>query len=499
MFRYICTVVCAALLVGGAAAGNALAQGTLRVAIPSNLNTLDPAKTKLGEEYILNFLLFGGLTEINASGAVIPDLALTWTPDADQKVWRFTLRKGVKFHNGREMDANDVKTTFDRILDPATGSVARAVFDIVDKVEVVDKYTVVFRLKIPYSGFPEVVSDRQARIVPKDQLDTLASTPIGTGPFKFKSWLPGDRVEIVKNPDYYVAGVPRLDGVLFRIMPESAAEVAALQTGAIDLVWSVPLEAIKDLEKDKNIVIDAVPTSSWDGLIMNVTQKPFDDVRVRRAVALAIDKKTMVDLALFGHGKPSHTMISPASRFYNADLPIGTADTARAKKLLAEAGYPDGFETTLFVSSGRPARDRIAVVSREMLKAIGIKANIERVPFDKFIRDIEGKAPFYVDGFLGRATVDNAIYPWFHSNGSWSSQLWHYKNPELDTVLDKARGATSDQERIRLYKEFQKLALENPPGVIVYVIDHVNAYRSNVKNFKSNPLTWLDLRKTTIE
>src|SRR6185437_16149113 len=214
---------------------------TLRVAIPSNLNTLDPAKTKLGEEYILNFLLFGGLTEINASGAVIPDLALTWTPDADQKVWRFTLRKGVKFHNGREMDANDVKATFDRILDPATGSVARAVFDIVDKVEVVEKYTVVFRLKIPYSGFPEVVSDRQARIVPKDQIDTLASTPIGTGPFKFKSWLPGDRVEIVKNPDYYVAGVPRLDGVLFRIMPESAAEVAALQTGAIDLVWSVPL------------------------------------------------------------------------------------------------------------------------------------------------------------------------------------------------------------------------------------------------------------------
>jgi peptide/nickel transport system substrate-binding protein len=477
----------------------AFAAQTLKVAVSSNLNTLDPAKTKIGEEYIVNFLVFSGLTELDRKGRAQPDLAERWTASDDQKTWTFYLRKGVKFHNGREFDAQDVLKTIERILDPATGSVTRVNFQIIDKMEALDPHTVRFGLKIPYAGFADILSDRQARIVPRDALDTLATHPVGSGPFKLKSFEPGNLVELVKNPDYYVPGVPKLDEVVLRIIPEGAAEVSALETGEIDLVWSLPLESIDEVKKNPDLAIDSVPTSTWDGLIMNASQKPFTDQRVRRAVLLAIDKKAMVQLALFGNGTATHTMILPGSSFYNNDIQIGPPDIAGAKKLLTEAGYPNGFDITLYVPVGRPTRERVGLAAREMLKPLGINVDLQRVPWDKFISEIEGKAAFSTDGFYSRPTIDTSVYPFFHSSGSWNTTLWHYKNAEMDKILDAARAARSEEEQATLYKQFQVLALEDPPGVIPYVLNHINAYRKNIKDFHSSPMMWLDLRQVSVQ
>ena len=476
----------------------AYAQGTLKVALPSNVNTLDPAKTKIGEEYIINFLVYSGLTELDAAGKAKPDLAESWTSSADQKTWTFKLRKGVKFQDGREFDSGDVKATIERIMDKATASTARVNFDIVSSIDTPDKYTVIFHLKIPYSGFADILGDRQVRIVPKDKVDTLANNPDGTGPFELAEFKPGDRIVLKKNPNYYVPGTPKLDEIIFRIMPETAARIAAVDTGAVDLVWDLPPEAIDQLKSNAKLVIDSVPTSTWDGLIMNASEKPFDDVRVRRAVELAIDKKALVQLCLFGHGSATHTMIPPSSAYYNDQIPF-KVDIVEAKKLLAEAGHPNGFETTLYVPSGRPTRERLGVSAAEMLKAIGVKVDIQRVPWDKFVKDIEGKAAFFTDGFYSRPTLDTSIYPWYHSTGSWNSTLWHYKDAEMDKVLDAARAAKTDSEREKLYKEFQQIAVDRPAGVIPYVLNHTNVYRSNVKGFKSSPMMWLDLRQTTVQ
>jgi peptide/nickel transport system substrate-binding protein len=488
-----------ALVAGLLLMASAGAADTLRVAVPSNLNTLDPAKTKIGEEYIVNFLIFSGLTELGRDGRPLPDLAERWEASEDQKTWTFYLRKGVKFHHGREVDPQDVLKTVERILDPATGSVTRVNFQIIDKMEAVDDHTVRFQLKTPYAGFADIFSDRQARIVPRDKLDTLASNPVGSGPFKLKSFVPGDRVELVKNPDYYVKGVPKLDDVMLRIMPETATRISALETGEVDLVWDLPPETIDQVKKNADLAVDSVPTSSWDGLVMNCSMKPFDDKRVRRAVLLAIDKNAMVQLALFANGTATNTMITPSSPFYNKDLKIGPPDVAGAKQLLAEAGYPDGFDAQLFVPIGRPTRERLGVAAREMLKAVGIRVDIQRVPWDKFISDIEGKAVFFTDGFYSRPTIDTSIYPFFHSTGSWNTTLWHYKNAEMDKVLDGARAAHSESEQADLYKQFQRIALEDPPGVIPYVLNHANGYRKAVKDFHSSPMMWLDLRQVSIQ
>jgi peptide/nickel transport system substrate-binding protein len=473
------------------------AAGTLRVAVPSNLNTLDPAKTKIGEEYIVGFLVFSGLTEI-ANGQLQADLAERWTHSEDLKTWTFELRKGVKWHHGREFDAEDVLATIKRILDPSTGSVTRVNFQIIDSMDAPDSHTVRFRLKIAYAGFADLFSDRQARIVPRDRLDTLSSQPIGTGPFKFKSFNPGNRVELVRNPDYYVSGVPKLDAVTLRIIPESAGQVSAIETGDVDLVWNLPLEAIPQFKNSSSVMLDSVPTSTWDGIIMNCSLAPFTDSRVRRAVLLAIDKPALVEFALNGYGTATHTMIPPGHPFYNNDIKIGPPDLTQARKLLTEAGFPKGFDITIHVPAGRPTRERAGTAAREMLKPLGIKVDVQRVPWDKFITDIEGKAVFSVDGFYSRPTIDSSIYPFFHSTGSWNSTLWHYKNADMDRVLDASRATGDTAEQARLYKEMQVLALQDPPGVVPYVINHVNAYRKTVQGFHSSPMMWLDLRQVTV-
>lgn len=475
-----------------------IAGGHLKIALTGNLNTLDPAKSKTGDEYMYMFLVFNGLTVIDRNMTVQPDLAYKWESSEDLKTWTFYLRQGVKFHHGREMTAEDVAFTINRIMDKATGSRARVNFLMVEKIDVVDKYTVRFNLSIPYASFPDIFGTRQVRIVPKDAADTLATKPIGTGPFVFKSFAPGDKVEMVRNPDYFEKGKPKLDAVTLLIMPESASRVTALETGEINVVWKLPMESVDRLKKNTDIIVDEVSTSSWDGIIMNSSKKPFDDVRVRKAIHLAIDKRQVAEIVLFGHGSPTHSPIPPAHPFFNKNLSF-EADPEKAKQLMAEAGYPNGFEITLIAPDGRPVRERLAVATRELLKPLGIKVNIQKLPWDKFIADAEGKAAFYIDGFFSRPTVDTSIYPWYYSSGSWNKGLWHYRNAEVDAVLDAARRAASLEDQKKAYLKFQKLVVEDdPPSVIPYSVNHIDGYRKEVKNLHSCPMMWLDLRDVEI-
>jgi peptide/nickel transport system substrate-binding protein len=473
------------------------AGGHLKIAVTSNLNTLDPHKSKIGDEYLYMFAVFNGLTFIDRDLTLKPELAKRWESSEDLKTWTFYLREGVKFHHGRELDAEDVVVTINRILDPEIGSKARVNFLVVDKVEAVDKYTVRFHLNTPYAGFAEVLGERQARIIPRDRIDQLATEPSGTGPFIFKSFMPGDRVELAKNPNYFEAGEPLLDAVNLQIIPESTARVTALETGDINVVWHLPLETIERLEKNPDITVDEVPTASWDGIIFHNKMKPFDNLQVRQAIHLAIDKEKMAEIVLFGHGTPTHSPIPPSHPFFNKEISFKT-DLAKARALLAEAGYPKGFEVKMYVPEGRPARERLGITVREMLKPLGIKVDIQRVPWDKFITEIEGKAISHTDGFYSRPTVDTSLYPWYHSLGSWNDDTWHYKNTKVDQLLDKARQTRNDEERKKVYMEFQRMVVEEPPGVIPYVINHVNAYHKTVKGLHSSPMMYLDLRKVTI-
>jgi len=499
MYRYLLRLSVLAGLSFAWMSAPVAAQGTLTVAVGTTMSQIDPAKTTIGDEYVYVHLVFNGLTRIDHEMNVKPDLAESWTASKDLKTWIFKLRKDVKFHHGKTLDSGDVVATVTRILDPATGSRAQSNLTMVEKVEAIDPLTVKFTLKIPYAGFADIFADRQLRIVPKDRVANLSTQPIGTGPFMFKSWSPGDRMELVKYPDYFEKGFPKLDAVSIRIIPEAAARIAALESGAIDIVWNLPYEAVEKLKSSRSARVDSVPTPTWDGVILNNKRAPFNDVRVRQALALTIDKAALVELALFGQGAPTHSPIPPSHPYFNKTIGFKAPDIAQAKKLLAEAGYPNGFDVPMQVPQEREQRVRLGVAVRDMAKAAGIRINIERVPFASYSANVTGKAQMFVDGYFARPTVDTAIYPFFHSEGSWNAKLWLYKDERVDQLLDEARRTNADEKRKELFERYQLLMHETVPGIIAYSAAHVNGVRNEVVNFKSTPMQWLELKDVTVK
>jgi peptide/nickel transport system substrate-binding protein len=497
MRRFLCALIFALGLSGASAPAGA--QGTIRIALGTTLSQLDPAKTTIGDEYVYVHLVFNGLSRIDPDMSVKPDLAESWTASDDLKTWTFKLRQGVKFHHGRVLDSEDVVATVKRILDPATGSRARTNLTMVETVEAVDPLTVRFKLNQSYAGFADIFADRQMRIVAKDKLADLSTQPIGTGPFVFKSWSPGDRLELAKNPDYFEKAMPKLDGVTLRIIPESAARIAALESGAIDIVWSMPYESVDKFKNHPTVRADGISTPTWDGVILNNDRPPFNDVRVRKALALTIDKAAIVELALFGQGDPTFSPIPPSHPYFNKSLPVPAPDIAQAKKLLAEAGYPNGFDVPMQVPQEREQRVRVGVAVRDMARAAGIRINVERVPFASYTANVAGKAQMYVDGYFARPTIDTAIYPFYHSSGSWNKQLWLYKDARVDQILDDARKTNDEAARKALFERFQAVVEETVPGIIAYSAAHVNGVSKKVENFHSTPMQWLELKDVTLK
>lgn len=497
--RNLPTLIAAVIGLSFAQAATCQAQGTLRVALGTTLSQTDPAKTTIGDEYVYVHLVFNGLSRIDPDMTVKPDLAESWTASDDLKTWTFKLRQGVKFHHGRVLDADDVVATMKRILDPATGSRARTNLAMVANVSATDAQTVRFDLNIQYAGFADIFADRQLRIVPKDKLGELSTHPIGTGPFMFKSWSPGDRMELVKNPDYFEKGSPKLDGLTLRIVPESAARMAALESGAVDIVWSMPYEAVEKFKNHANVRTDSVSTQTWDGVILNNDRPPFNDIRVRQALALTIDKAAIVELALFGQGDPTFSPIPPSHPYFNKSLKFNPPDIAKAKKLLADAGFPNGFDVPMQVPQEREQRVRVGVAVRDMARAAGIRINIERVPFASYTANVAGKAQMYVDGYFARPTIDTSIHPFYHSAGSWNKQLWIYKDARVDQLLDDARKTNDEGARKVIFEKFQAVVDETVPGIIAYSAAHVNGVSKKVEGFRSTPMQWLELKGVSLK
>lgn len=472
--------------------------GTLRIALGANLRALDPAKTTTGEEYIYDNLVFNGLTRMREDLVVEPELAERWSFSEDLRTWTFALRRGVKFHNGREMTARDVIATYERILDPATAAAPRSNYTMIERMDAPDPYTVIFHLSFPYGGFADILTDRQVKIVPHDLVDQLATAPVGTGPFMFRSYTPGDRLVLARFPDYFESGQPRFEQVELRIIPEMSVRLAALQAGDMEVVWDIPPEQVKPLGENRALRVESVATGSWDAAIMNNAIPPFNDPRVRRAFHIGVDKRDVVELVLFGEGAPTHSPIPPNHPFFAADIPLNRADPAAARRLLAEAGHRSGVRVPLVVPVGRPVRERLGVTLQQLARPAGFEIEIQRVPFGRYNAEVSGKAPFYIDGYFARPTIDTGTHPFLHSQGTWNQRLWHYRNAEVDRALDAAR-LTGDPAKQKVeYLAMQRALAADPPGFIAYSVNFACAYRASVQNVKTHPMRWFDLRAGSI-
>ena len=296
-------------------------------------------------------------------------------------------------------------------------------------------------------------------------VDQLATKPIGTGPFMFASYTPGDRLVMVKNPNYFEPGLPKLDGVELRIIPEMSVKIAALQAGDIDAVWDLPPDQVPQLKADKRLRVESVATASWDAAIMNNITPPFNDVRVRRAFHLAVDKRDVVDLVLFGEGVPTIGPIPPTHPFYARDIVINKSDPVAARKLLAEAGHPNGIKIPIILPVGRPVRERMGVALQQLALPGGFDLQLQRMPYFDLTRKCPEKPRSTWTASSRAPPSTPAPTRSFIHREAGTRSMWHYSKSDLSTRRWMRRGAPGTSTSRRLsYIAMQHGIFDDPPG-----------------------------------
>ena len=459
--------------------------GTLRVSINRAPNRLNPLLHKLTAEYLLAEMLYSGLTRLNDNMEPQPDLAESWQSNEALTEWTFKLRSGVKYHHGPEVVADDVVATFKAILDKETGSPGRKNVGPIADIVAVDSHTVTFTLTGPFADLPVTLAEHQAKIIPADivtgDMERLDREGVGSGPFKLASF-EADRIAVVeRNPDYFVPGLPYLDRVELRVFPDAAAEVNAFLNGEIDVMPEVWPTDFARVEAASGVTALRLPSGRYLDMVLATDQKPFDDPKVREALKLSLDRGALVEVVAEGYGTVGNdTPISSAYRYFS-DAPLPPRDTAKAKALLAEAGYPDGIDITLVASVKPPIRQTLAVAVREMAKPAGFNIDVQTMQHGAYLKQVWKKGNFYIGYYNMRATEDGAFQLLYTSDAPWNETRWN--NKTFDALVEEARRTVDPAKRGELYGKAQALMQAETPVVIPVFFDVLAAHQNYVKDF----------------
>ncbi|MBW2619697.1 MAG: ABC transporter substrate-binding protein, partial [Deltaproteobacteria bacterium] len=358
--------------------------GTLVVGTEADLVQLDPHKCAAALDGAVFQLVCNSLIEPGYDFENKPGLAESWDVSADGKEWTFYLRKGVKFHNGREMTAEDVKFSHERIMDPQVASTIASRFINLDRIEVVDKYTVKFIMKKPAGATLASIGGsavRAAIIAPECvNEDGTISHPIGTGAFEWVEWKPKDYWKVKRFNDYWNKGKPYLDEIIFKPLPDEMMRFNALKAGDLDIALVLPIDeaakALKNPERAKGVEFSMHPLGGANFIMFNCGQPPYDDVRVRQAFAYSIQRDEILLGVSQGYGHAINQLFAPTS-FWYVDVPTIPRDIEKAKALLAEAGFPDGLDVTMTITNAYPEFPRFAQVAQQQLKEAGINVTLD--------------------------------------------------------------------------------------------------------------------------
>lgn len=467
--------ILAALAVLAAGCGEKAARGNeVRLGIALEPPHLDPTSgAAAATDEIVYANVFEGLTRIGAHGEVLPALAESWDVSDDRLVFTFHLRRGVHFHDGTDFDAGDVKFSLDRARAPDSTNAQKSAFAPIASVEVVDPATVRVTLAHPVADFPRDMGWGDAVIVAPESASANATTPIGTGPFRFARWLRGARIELTRNADYW--GTPaRIDKAVFVIVPDPAAAYAALLAGDVDSFPFFPAaELLPQIEGDPRFAVVIGSTEGETILAINNGRKPFDDIRVRQAIAHALDRKAIILAASEGYGVPIGSHFAPHDRAY-VDL-TGTYpyDVATARRLMAEAGHAEGFPATLRLPPVGYARRGGEVIAQE-LRAIGIDARIENIEWAQWLDQVYGKGDYDLTIVSHTEPRDIGIY-------AKEGYYFHYANPAFKALIDALQHATDEAERTRLLQEAQRILADDAVNGFLFQLPKIGVWNAKLK------------------
>jgi peptide/nickel transport system substrate-binding protein len=503
-----------ALMLALAAPAAAQPAGTLVVGLVAEPVNLDPAQvTDLNSNRVGRRVVETLVTFPDESTQVVPGLAESWTISKDGLQYTFKLRSGIKFHDGTPLTAEAVKFSIERQINPEHPAhklgkypFANFFFGNVKAVEALSDERVAFLLKEPRASFLAILTAGAASIVsPTAVMKTgpdYPLQPVGTGPFKFASWDRGQRVVLEKNPAYWKFPV-KVDRVIYRPIVEDQARLTELLTGSLDVIVGVPPDFVGQLESGgKASVLKQVGAHVWY-LGINNQKKPFDDKRVRQALNYAVNKDAIVRDVLKGTGTPSRGPVLPNTWAADAALKAYPYDPERARKLLTEAGYPNGFSTTLWVpesGSGMQSPVAMSTVMQSNLKAVGVNVALQTMEWGAFLAKLRSKEQelFALSWMAGTEDPDMVLYPLLHSS-QWTPNGPNralYKNPRFDDLLQQARLTTDQARRASLYKDAQRILVDDAPWVFVDHEIQIAALGRRVQGFKLHPS--FDLRVETI-
>jgi peptide/nickel transport system substrate-binding protein len=462
--------------------------GVLKVSVSVRTTSLNPLQISGPSEYIAIDMLYSGLMRMGVDMKPLPDLAIDYKSDPEAKVFDFRLRPNVTFHDGSPFTAADVVATYKAILDPKSASPARAALGSLQDITAVDPLTVRFTCAKSFADFPVATAHWNARIVAAHSLTDLVALNTranGTGAFKQDVFDSERLLRVVRNDKYFVPGQPYLDAVELPLFPDLTAEVQNLLSGTTDVMSEVQQADYKRVSSAPGVVGQRVSSGRYVNVVMRMDTKPFNDARVRQALALAVDRDALVELVLEGLGETnSDDPISPQYRYY-AKLPVPKYDPAAAKKLLAEAGYPSGLKIPL-VCSNRPAiRSAFGVAMKEMASAGGFDIDVQTMPHDTYLANVWMKGNFYIGYWGMQPTEDAALTLLYTTHAAFADTAWN--NAEFDSLVATAAATLDDAKRRDIYAKAQELMVHDRPCLIPFFQDVLTANRDRVKGWTVSP------------
>ncbi|SHG00136.1 peptide/nickel transport system substrate-binding protein [Kaistia soli DSM 19436] len=440
--------------------------GDLRAALTGEPDVLDPATSSVYTGAQVYEGIFSKLVDMDASGKFVPDLATSWT-QIDDKTWKFDLVGNAAFHNGEKFTSADVKYTFERILDPKTASAYAGLYAQIESVDASDPAVAVFHLKSAFGPFLTNLATN-GEIVNKKAIESgdPARNPVGTGPFEFVEWVQGDHITLKKNPSYFKAGLPHLDSVTFKFLPVDQSRIDSLSAGELDWADAVPLNLVPTLAFDPRFTYVTSPVAGIpDFLAFNTKQPPFNNPKVRQAVALAINRADIRDVAYLGTGELGLEEVPTGSKWYDpTGIFAAEPDIAKAKQLLSEAGFPNGLDVEYLGLPQYPELLKTGQVVRDELKAIGINMTIKPVDVSVWY-DAYVSGKYQVTSAYQERTIDpDNFYSLVIKSGGPINTVG-YSNPAVDTLIDKAAASSDEAERKDLYRQIRTILTNDAPLV----------------------------------
>ncbi len=464
----------------------------LSIGATSDAVTLDPHGENDQPSSRVRSQIYEPLVRQDAELNLIPGLATEWE-QIDDTTWEFKLREGVMFHNGIEFTADDVKFTLERLSAPETAADGAFIVGFLDSVEVVDDYTVIINTEYPFAPMLSHLAHPVTGMLNREAVEEAGDdygtqVVVGTGPFEFVDWVTGSHIDLRRYEDYWGENA-QADTVRFRAIPENTVRAIEVETGGVDIAYDIAPVDEERLQDVDGLYLDKYDTLATHYIGFNAQKEPFDDVKVRRAINHAIDVEAITEFVYTGQAVTASSPLSDNVWGANTDLDEYTFDPDLARTLLAEAGYEDGFSTTIWTNDN-PLRMQIAEMVQSDLRQVGVDVDVQVLEWGTFLQDTgDGLHDMFILGWVAvTGDADYGLYALFHEDnyGSAGNRTF-WSSPRVNELLDIGRANSDPEVRREAYMEAQEIIAEEAPWVFLIHTSAVNALRDNISNFTPHP------------